>query len=450
MKKIFCIEDNQMYIRMLSHRLSLNPEFKVCKFETGTAALEQLHEAPDVVTLDLNLPDIDGVALMEKIMEQSPSSQVIILSVENDIKLASKLFKLGAYDYVLKDENAMERIWNIVHKATSHAQLDKEVRVLREVVNTKYSFNTNIEGVSETMDKVFNLIEKSLKTNINVIVSGETGTGKELVAKTIHHNSYQKNKPFVAINVSAIPDELIESELFGYEKGSFTGANERRIGFLEHVSGGTLFLDEIAEMSQPMQAKLLRALQEMEIKRLGGNTSIPISFRLICASHKNLLDEVEKGNFRQDLYYRILGINIHLPPLRNRGKDILLLANHFIQQFAKSNDLEPKKIGLSAVKKLLSYHFPGNIRELKALMDTAMAIGDGPLIVAKDLSMPDFSSQMETYNEETTLDEFTNSFIQNTLVANDYNVLETASKLAIGKSKIYRLIKEGKIKHKER
>ena len=450
MKKIFCVEDDTLFRRMLNHRLSMNPEFSVFTFENGATLLERLDEEPDVVTLDLNLPDIHGIELMEKIRKKTPSTQVIVLSGENDIKTASELFKLGAYDYIVKDENAMERIWNVVHKATSHAQLDKEVKLLREEVKERYSFSTEAKGTSEEMQEVFELVQKTLRSNINVTIYGETGTGKELIAKTIHYNSAQKNKPFVAINVAAIPDELIESELFGYEKGAFTGANVARVGQFEYVNGGTLFLDEIAEMSMAMQAKLLRVLQEMEIVRLGSNKRTSVNFRLITATHKSLLDAVEKGTFREDLYYRIVGIAIELPPLRNRGKDVLLLANYFIEQFAKDNKMRPKKLALSAIKAISNYQFPGNIRELKAMMETAMAISDGEMIVEDDLPLRQDISRGLDYSDGKTLEEYTTQIIQNALIVNKYNVVRTADKLSIGKSTIYRLIQEGKINSREK
>lgn len=445
MKKIFCVEDDELFARMLTHKLSLNPDFEVVTCRSGNDFLKEMGVSPDVVTLDLNLPDIEGAELMEKIRTISPSTQVIILSGENDIQLASKLFKLGVYDYIVKDENAMERIWNVVHKATSHAQLDKEVKILREELKVRYNFKTEAKGASSEMQRVFGLVEKTLHSTINVSITGETGTGKELIAKSIHFNSAQKDKPFVAINVAAIPDELIESELFGHEKGAFTSANAARVGQLEYVNGGTLFLDEIAEMRMPMQTKLLRVLQEMEITRLGSNKRIPVNFRLITATHTHLLNAVEKGLFREDLYYRIVGIQIALPPLRNRGKDVLLLAKYFIEQFAKANDVEPKKLGLSAIKAIMKYDFPGNIRELKAIVETAMVISDGEMIAETDLTLRKTSARDTPYNEGLTLEEYTNMFVQKALTANNNNVVLTAKKLNVGKSTIYRLIKEGKI-----
>ena len=447
MKKIFCVEDDELFQRMINHKLSLNPEFEVTSFMNGNDLLGQIMLEPDVVTLDLNLPDISGLELMKNISAQSPSTQVIVLSGEQDIQIASMLFKLGAYDYIVKDENAMERIWNAVHKATSHAQLDKEVKILREEVKERYNFSTEAKGTSEEMQEVFELVQKTLRSNINVTISGETGTGKELIAKTIHYNSAQKSKPFVAINVAAIPDELIESELFGYEKGAFTGANIARVGQLEYVNGGTLFLDEIAEMSMAMQAKLLRVLQEMEVVRLGSNKRTSINFRLITATHQNLLAAIDKGTFREDLYYRLMGISIELPPLRNRGKDVFLLANYFIKEFAKKNRMQEKKLALSAVKAIKNYEFPGNIRELKSLMETAMALSDGDTIGEQDLSLRYDITKVLDYIDGKTLEEYTLIIIQNALYSNKYNVLQTAKKLGVGKSKIYRLIQEGKIKN---
>jgi two-component system response regulator AtoC len=444
-KKIFCLDDDELFQRMLKYKLSLDPEYEVTIFEDAKSMLQCINMEPDVVTLDLNLPDMEGVEVMKIIQDKSPSTQVVVLSTENDIQKVSELFKLGIFDYIAKDQQSMERIWQVVHKATSHAQLDKEVHLLREEMHQQYQLQTEAKGTSEEMQEVFNLVRKTLRSNINVVISGETGTGKELIAKTIHYNSLQKKKPFVAINVAAIPDELIESELFGYEKGAFTGANETRIGQLEYARGGTLFLDEIAEMSLPMQAKLLRVLQEMEIVRLGSNKRIAVDFRLITASHKDLIDAVQKGQFREDLYYRIVGVHINLPPLRNRGKDIIILANYFIEQFAKANKLKTKKLSLSAIKALSDYSFPGNIRELKAIVETALIMSEDQQIVASDLLLTPKKTLHLGYEEGKTLEYYTNLIIQDALKKNEFNVLLTAKKLDISKSKIYKLIQEGKI-----
>ncbi len=291
------------------------------------------------------------------------------------------------------------------------------------------------------MKKVFALIDKAAQTDITVSVNGETGTGKELVSKAIHYKSGKKNQTFVAVNVAAIPKELIESELFGFEKGSFTGANSRRIGKFEEANGGTLFLDEIGEMDPNMQSKLLRALQEREITRIGGDKKIKVNFRVIVATHKNLLEEVQKGNFRQDLYYRLLGLPIELPALRDRKSDIKLLANEFLRKFSQSNFLGQKTLDKSAIKKLTEYPFPGNIRELKALIELAAVMCDSEIITEKDISFRATGGSLsDLMIEELSLEDYKIKIINHFLEKYNNNVLKVASKLDIGKSTIYRII----------
>jgi len=445
MIEIFCVEDDETFASVLVHKLSLNPEYKVTKFFSGQSLLEHLHLGPSLITLDYHLPDCDGIALVQKIREHGCTAKVVALSGERDVKVSSKLLKLGVYDYIKKDPNAMEQIWHTVHKALAHIQLEKEVTNLRDEIEQKYNFSFDLTATSHAMQRVFKLVEKTFHTNINVNIFGDTGTGKEMIAKAIHHNSLQKRKPFVAVNVSAIPDNLIESEFFGYEKGAFTGASTQRIGLLETVDGGTLFLDEIAEMSITMQTKLLRVLQEQEIMRLGSTKKIPVSFRLITATHNNLMDLVRCGTFREDLYYRIVGINIEIPPLRDRGKDIILLANYFIQQFATENKIRPKKLSTQAIKTLYSYHFPGNVRELKAMMEIAMITSDSETIDSEHISRR-IQAPTSNYTKGKTLEQYTHEIIQQTLINNNYNITSTAKELNIGKSSIYNLINDGKIK----
>ncbi len=445
MIEIFCVEDDKTFAKVLEHKLSLNPEYKVTKFFTGQSLLEHLDAGPSLITLDYHLPDYNGIALVEKIREHGCTAKVVALSGERDVKIASKLFKLGVYDYIEKDLNAMEQIWHAVHKALAHTQLEQEVTKLRDEIDQKYNFNFDLTASSQAMQDVFKLVEKTFHTNINVNLFGSTGTGKEMIAKMIHHNSLQKRKPFVAVNVSAIPDNLIESEFFGYEKGAFTGANTQRIGLLESVDGGTLFLDEIAEMSMTMQTKLLRVLQEQQIIRLGSNKKIPISFRLITATHKNILNLVRSGAFREDLYYRIVGIQIEIPPLRERGKDIILLANYFIQQFAKVNNIKPKKLSTQAIKILYNYHFPGNVRELRAMMEIAVITSDSETIEPEHITRR-VQPPTSNYMKGKTLEQYTHEIIQQSLINNNYNISNTAKELNIGKSSIYNLINSGKIK----
>ncbi|MEO1586518.1 MAG: sigma-54 dependent transcriptional regulator, partial [Bacteroidota bacterium] len=286
--------------------------------------------------------------------------------------------------------------------------------------------------------------EKAIKTNITVTVTGETGTGKELVAKAIHFNSKRKDQPFIPVNMAAIPSELIESELFGHEKGAFTGANQRRIGKFEEAHKGTLFLDEIGEMDITFQAKLLRALQEREVVRIGSNKSVKIDVRIIVATNRNLLEEVKAGNFREDLYYRLFGLPIELPPLRERGNDIILLSKFFLERFCKENDLPFLTLGKAAREKLIAYPYPGNIRELKSIIELAAVMADGDEIEADSITFSNFDPFANILAEELTMEEYKHRIVDLFLTKYDNNVKLVAEKLDIGHSTIYRMLKERK------
>jgi DNA-binding NtrC family response regulator len=316
--KIFVVEDNEWYNKLLVYTLSLIPDYEVKSFFTGKDLLKCLNEAPDIVTLDYRLPDMSGLEILKSIKRENSDIQVILISEQEDINTVVTLLKLGAYDYITKSDDIKDRLLNTVHNIRKGIGLKQEISTLRKEIQKKFTFSQSIIGESIAIKGVYNLIEKALNSNITVVISGETGTGKELVAKAIHYNSTRKDNAFVAVNITAIPRELIESELFGHEKGSFTGASSRRIGRFEEATGGTLFLDEIGEMELNLQAKLLRVLQEKEIVRIGSNKPVKTDCRIIVASNKNLKDEVKKGNFREDLYYRLLGLPIELPPLRDR------------------------------------------------------------------------------------------------------------------------------------
>jgi transcriptional regulator with PAS, ATPase and Fis domain len=295
------------------------------------------------------------------------------------------------------------------------------------------------------MQRVFSLLEKTTRTNITVVVTGETGTGKELVAKAVHYNSERSKKPFIAINVAAIPRELIESELFGYEKGAFTGADRTKPGKFEEADRGTLFLDEIGEMDLNMQAKLLRVLQEREVCRLGSNKNIPVDVRIVAATHRNLLKEVKEGRFREDLYYRLLGISIEMPPLRERGSDILLLARYFTDNFCAENQLRKKEFSAAASEKLMSYAYPGNVRELRATVEIAAVMSEGKTIDTNDIMLSNAAEIDDLLKTEMSLEEYNNRIIRWYLDKYNNNVLKVAEKLDVGKSTIYRMLKEGKI-----
>lgn len=443
--KIFIVEDDLFYGELLKRHLSLNPDNEVYLYKTGNECLANMHLKPDLISLDYGLPDISGLEVMDKIKADYPDLPIIIVSGQEDVKTAVDLLKAGAYDYFVKDKNTKDRLWNAINKIRDQVKLKRELNELKEEVSKKYAFRNIIKGNSPAIHQVFELMNKAIRSNITVSITGETGTGKELVAKAIHYNSDRNKKPFIAINVSAIPGELIESELFGYEKGAFTGANSRKIGKFELASGGTLFLDEIGEMDANMQAKLLRVIQEKEITRIGGNKIIKIDTRLIVATNKNLSMEVSKGNFREDLYYRLLGLPIELPPLRHRGNDILLLAKHFTKEFCTQNGVKTKEISEAAQNKLKAYSFPGNVRELRSLIELAVVMCEGDVIEEKHINFSASNITTDFLMEEASLAEYERKIIKYYLEKYDNNVVLTAKKLGIGKSTIYRMIKNNEL-----
>jgi DNA-binding NtrC family response regulator len=440
--RIFVVEDDPAYTKFLKYVLSLNPDFEPEFYTTGKGCIDNLHKIPSIITLDYSLPDMEGEKVLRSIKEYDPNISVIIISAQEKIGTAVELLKAGAFDYISKDEETKDRILNSIKNAINKTSLIREIDRLKHEITTKYDFEKSIVGTSDTIKKVFDLIEKAVTTQITVSITGETGTGKELIAKAIHYNSKRKNKALVAVNVAAIPKDLIESELFGHEKGAFTGAVTRRIGKFEEAEGGTIFLDEIGEMDLNVQSKLLRVLQEKELTRIGGNQIIKLDVRVIVATHRNLQEEVRAGRFREDLYYRLLGLPIHLPPLRERDKDILLLAKFFSEQFAKENDLGKIMLGPEAQEKLLHYSFPGNVRELKSIIELAVVMRSDNEIQAKDITFNTPIRESSLTSKEMTLQGYTYHIIRNYLNKYDNNVLDVARKLDIGKSSIYRYLKE--------
>jgi two-component system, NtrC family, response regulator AtoC len=442
--KIFVVEDSEWYNRLLVHTLSLNPDFEIKSFFTGKDLLNSLFEAPDIITLDYRLPDFTGLDLLKRIREENNDVQVILISEQEDINTVVNLLKMGAYDYISKSDDIKDRLTNTVRNIRNGIGLKREISSLRKEVQKKYSFRETILGESPAIKTVYDLIDKALGTNITVIITGETGTGKELVAKAIHYNSRRKDKSFVTVNVAAIPSELIESELFGHEKGSFTGAAYRRIGRFEEADGGTLFLDEIGEMELNLQAKLLRVLQEKEIVRIGSNKPVKTDCRIVVATNKNLKDEVKKGKFREDLYYRLLGLPIELPPLRERVNDILILARHFIAKFCEENNIPVKKLSVQSHKKLINYPFPGNVRELKSVIELAVTLSETEMIEPADIVIDRGDPLSDIANDNLTLREYQVKIIKATLKKNNDDIKLAADKLDIGISTIYRILKEEK------
>lgn len=440
--KIFVVEDDQAYTKFIQYVVGLNPDFDVEFFTTGKECLNNLHKQPAVITLDYSLPDMSGEQVLEQIKRHDPNINVIIVSAQEKIGTAVELLKSGAYDYITKDQDTKDRLLNSINNARNKSSLTREIDHLKKEISEKYEFEKSIIGSSVALKKLFSLLEKAVKTTISVSITGETGTGKELVAKAIHYNSKRKNQPFIAVNIAAIPSELIESELFGHEKGAFTGAVSKRIGKFEEAEGGTIFLDEIGEMDPNLQAKLLRVLQEREVTRIGSNLVVKLDVRIITATHRDLSEEVKAGRFREDLYYRLLGLPVHLPPLRERGTDIIVLTKHFLDQFSKENQLPKFRIQEAAQQKLMEYFFPGNIRELKSIIDLSAVMAEGNEIREQDITFNSIARTESFLHQEMTMQAYMYRIIRHFLNRYDNNVLEVAKRLDIGKSSLYRYLKE--------
>lgn len=381
--RIFVVEDNEFFSQLIKQKLE-NDQREISLFMSAETFRSYLYQNPDIVILDYNLPESNGIDLLKEIKNFNQEIKTILLSGQDKVEVVIEAFENGAEEYIKKDDNALTLLELKVQKHSSEVNLRKEVDLLREQIidRNKYS---RIIGESQAILKVLRLIQKVEKTNMLALITGESGTGKELVASAIHYNSERKNKPFVAVNVAAIPEDLIESELFGHERGAFTGADTKRIGKFEEANEGTIFLDEIGEMDIHMQTKLLRVLQESKITRLGSNKEIPLNVRVIAATNKNLAQRVKDGKMREDLYYRLQGFLIHLPPLRERENDLLLLAKTMLQQFCSANRLPVKTFSSEALKSMMNHPWSGNVRELKAFVERSVLISDGEVIEAEDL-----------------------------------------------------------------
>ncbi len=441
---IFVVEDDPMYQRMVKYVMELNPDHQVHVFSTGQECIQSLHLNPSIVSLDYSLPDMTGEDVLKKIKNYNKDISIVILSSQQDVSTAVKLLREGAYDYITKDSETNDRLLHTISRIKQQDDLKEEVSSLKEELQVNYKVDKSIIGDSNAMQNVFSLLEKAVKTNITISITGETGTGKEVIAKSIHYNSSRKKEPFVAVNMSAIPKELLESELFGHEKGAFTGANTRKRGMFEMANKGTLFLDEIGEMDINLQAKVLRALQEREILRVGAEKPISFDARVIVATHRNLQDEVSEGNFREDLFYRLLGLPIHLPPLRDRGNDIILLANFFLKSFTKNNELTTMKFSKEAKSKLLSYAFPGNVRELKAIIELAAVLTNENEISGNDIRFNSPKKGTDFLADEMTFEQYKKLIVTHFLKKYDDDIDKVALKLDIGKSTIYRMLKNEK------
>lgn len=441
---IYIIDKDIQAGKQMAYHLNLNPDWKSVTFPDMKEFFSQDLPSPDMFVISgcENIKEL--VDSIDNVKEYYQNTKIVCISGSDKKCISNLLLDPAVFDVVLKDDLWLETLWHHTRNIHQESKLRKKFHNLQNSTARNAQKKYTIIGESHAMQPVFNMISKAAQSDITCSIVGDTGTGKELVAKNIHYHSERKNHPLIAINVSAIPKDLVESEFFGYEKGAFTGAATRRIGKLEEANHGTLFLDEIADMDINMQAKLLRVLQEKEFSRLGSNSVVKFDARIICATHKNLATEVEKGNFREDLYYRLLGLTIQLPPLCNRGQDVILLANHFIKTFARENHKSTKTLHRSAEEKLLNYAFPGNIRELKAIIDLSMVMAGDNIIYADDISLGPKQNSDNFLGTERTLKEYSNLIVKYFMEKYDHKIAMVAQKLDIGKSTLYRMLQEEK------
>lgn len=368
-RKRLLLIDDEARVRA-SLKMVLEPLYDITQASDGSEGLDVFRkEAPDLVLLDIVLPGTDGLAVLQMLRTERKSTPVIMLTGTKSVKTAVDAMKLGAADYLSKPFD-VDELRIVIDRALNSSELEQEVTHLRAQVAKRYAFH-NLIGKSQGMQEIYEKIEQVADSRTTVLITGESGTGKELVAKALHYNSSRRERPFVALNCAALPETLIESELFGHEKGSFTDATARRVGQFELANTGTLFLDEIGDLSPVTQAKLLRVIQEREFTRIGGVQPIKVDVRIVAATNKNLDELVRKGLFREDLYYRINVISLYLPPLRERGEDIPLIANHFLEKRLEEAQRPPIAFGKEALELLSRYPWPGNVRELENFIEQA-------------------------------------------------------------------------------
>jgi DNA-binding NtrC family response regulator len=450
--RILVVEDENA-IRLALKGLLTREGYEVDLAVDGNAALEQLGvQSYDLVLTDLALGHgASGMDVLKRVKELRAETAVVMITAHGNEKIAVEAMKAGAEDYVPKPfDNDEIRV--LVRRAIDRYRLQREHRLLLEQIQRNYSYE-NLIGSGTAMRRVFETIQKVAETDLSVLIRGESGTGKELVAQALHNRSSRRNRPFITVNCAAISRELVESELFGHEKGSFTGADSRRMGRFEAADGGTIFLDEIGDMALETQAKVLRVLQERKLERVGSTQSIEVDVRVISATHRDLEKEVAADEFREDLYYRLKVVEIELPPLRDRTEDIPALAHRFLGQVAERLGREPKPLSPEALARLTRHAWPGNVRELRNVLEQAAVLASGEVIEVADLHLPGGSTVSDAEPDmgdgvsfgdakKQTVESFERSFLLRALRENDGNVSRTAQAIGMVRQSLQQKIRE--------
>lgn len=455
-KLVYIVDDEQAISKLLSYWLKDKWGYDIEVFGSGEEVLRKIFQKPDLVLLDIMLPGMDGMEVLKRIKQVDENLPVIMLSAQGKIEIALEALKFGAYDYFPKPID-LQKLEPAIKNAIKGYDLTKEIDNLRENIKKEYSFS-NIVSADSRMQEVFKLVTKVLNNDITVLIYGESGTGKELIARAIHYNGNRKNAPFVVVNCASIPRELLESELFGHEKGSFTGAHQRKLGKFEVANGGTIFLDEVGELEMLLQAKLLRVIQEKAFDRVGGTELIKTDVRIISATNRDLKEAVDKKEFREDLFYRLNSFPIFIPPLRHRKGDILVLAQHFLESLSKKLGKNVKGFSKKALKLIYDYPWPGNIREMENTIERCMIIAEKDVIDVDDLPthlktsdsviVSDFTGNI--FNDDTIIpfEKIKEEAIRHALKVTKGNIVEAAKKLHLGRATIYRLMDRYNIEHK--
>jgi two-component system, NtrC family, response regulator AtoC len=440
------VVDDDARMRDLIAKVLAREGYTVRALPRGQDVLQALEEGPaDLVISDIRMPEMDGLLLLQEVKRLAPETSVLLMTAFGSIDTAVQAIKAGAYDYLTKPFK-MDEVIIVVRRAIEERRLQAEVRALREEVSTKYNFS-NILGKSKPMLDLFALIKKVAASRSTVLLQGKSGTGKELVAKAIHYNSPRRERLLVTVNCSAIPKDLLRSELFGHIKGAFTGAIANNRGLFEEANGGSLFLDEIGELSPELQVKLLRVLQKREIRHVGDTRTVSVDVRLIAATNRDLAQAMKEGLFREDLYYRLNVIPIVLPALKGRAEDIPLLVEHFLMKYAKEADPPIEGISKEAMRLLLEYDWPGNVRELENVIERAVILGRGPQVLPEDLpvhlrprSMPVWHQTREASMPRPTLEELERNYIATVLGETRWRRIQAAHILGIDRRTLYRKI----------
>jgi len=441
-QQILIVDDDQQIRQLLGDRLSAN-SYQVVMAENGTRGLEAAaEESPDLVFLDLRMPGMGGLEVLRHLKQDYPDLPVVILTAHGTIERAVEAMKQGAHDFLLKPADP-EHILLVVEKSLERKQLREENRLLREEIDQQYQM---VIGESPAMQEVMELAQRVAGSSTTLLVSGESGTGKQLLAREVHRMSPRAEKPFIRVNCTTLSEALLESDLFGHEKGAFTGADKQKRGRVELANGGTLFLDEIGDLSPAVQSKLLHFLEYGEFERVGGMESQQVDTRIITATNKDLKQEVEEGHFREDLYYRLNVVTLVLPCLRDRIQDIPLLTRHFLEKFAREQQRPAPTITQEALESLRTYHWPGNIRELENAIERAVVLAPGNEIT-RDLLPPQvFQPADEEIAVGLSLDEalrrFKRQFIARTLQSTENNQTQAAKFLDIQRTYLNKLIKD--------